>query len=672
MPNTAIYINGQKIDLAEAKVAVTFQVNDVAELEDRQSNFTNEIKVPFTANNKAILENAELPESAGTSTKNKLPAKIVVDGVEIVSGGFAVIESADTHYNITIYSGIAGFFEALGDTGLQDLDLSEWVLEWNLGAVKFLLQNKPVNGYLHAVFEYGQAITNNNELYPPHLLPMFYVHTLVAKIFSSVSQLYESSFFDSAFFKSLALPLFGKSGADYILYYMTAIAEAGPILAAALNYSAAPYFDILGFKYTPNILSGIISDQSGRFALGTSQMFANFPEPSFVVYTVPTDGVYNIQVELTISGRLDSVSTNPLQTTGLIAVFYADQSGANNGLITDGIDVRGIGNVVNYQSSINESVTLQKGMEVAPCVMLRVYSGPGPYNYTINYWKVTITCEQAEETDYGLLYPIEPNLPSISCKDFLKNLAKMFALVFYQNPFSGKMEIRRFDEIYENLPYAKDWSDKLDERKGKSIDFEIGSYGQRNRLTYRGDDYVPEKLNDGYFTIEGNRLEAEKTVVELAFSGCNGGGVSFSNKDIPHVKVFDDSDNIPTNINGRIVSIYDHTLTSTATLDDGIVTPTTIATGQSVPIARFNQWEGNPNLAFKNANANNLTDTYYAGIARMLNRGKKVSAYFNLTLEDITGLDHFTPVYVNGNHYYINKVVDFIPGQLTKVELIQL
>ena len=52
-----LYINGNYIELGEAsKIGVTFQVNDIANLANRQGTFSNEFKVPKTKNNQIALE----------------------------------------------------------------------------------------------------------------------------------------------------------------------------------------------------------------------------------------------------------------------------------------------------------------------------------------------------------------------------------------------------------------------------------------------------------------------------------------------------------------------------------------------------------------------------------------------------------------------------------------
>jgi len=65
---------------------------------------------------------------------------------------------------------------------------------------------------------------------------------------------------------------------------------------------------------------------------------------------------------------------------------------------------------------------------------------------------------------------------------------------------------------------------------------------------------------------------------------------------------------------------------------------------------------------------------YYTLSNSMLNKAKWMEAQFWLTDEDIEGFDHFTPVYIAkyGAYFYVNKIKNFVSGELTKCELVKL
>ena len=62
--NRQLYINGQEVYLdSDEIIPITKQVNNIAELKDRQADFTTDFKIPATRKNRLILESANLLSS---------------------------------------------------------------------------------------------------------------------------------------------------------------------------------------------------------------------------------------------------------------------------------------------------------------------------------------------------------------------------------------------------------------------------------------------------------------------------------------------------------------------------------------------------------------------------------------------------------------------------------
>jgi hypothetical protein len=69
-----------------------------------------------------------------------------------------------------------------------------------------------------------------------------------------------------------------------------------------------------------------------------------------------------------------------------------------------------------------------------------------------------------------------------------------------------------------------------------------------------------------------------------------------------------------------------------------------------------------------------LYDTYYKKMFEMVKRNPRVrTAFFNLKVSDIVGLDFRRLVYIDGVYWRVNRVLDYSPNknQTTKVELVQ-
>jgi hypothetical protein len=63
---------------------------------------------------------------------------------------------------------------------------------------------------------------------------------------------------------------------------------------------------------------------------------------------------------------------------------------------------------------------------------------------------------------------------------------------------------------------------------------------------------------------------------------------------------------------------------------------------------------------------------YYGLLEASLQKTKTVTRYYMLDEYDIAILDLFKPVFDDGAYYLINKIENFIPGKVTKVELFKV
>jgi hypothetical protein len=83
------------------------------------------------------------------------------------------------------------------------------------------------------------------------------------------------------------------------------------------------------------------------------------------------------------------------------------------------------------------------------------------------------------------------------------------------------------------------------------------------------------------------------------------------------------------------------------------------------------QWDSLSDF-YDGATDTGLIDRNYSTSIRQLNNSKLLTAWFNLNELDISSLDFRKAKLINGTHYYLNKVTDYLVNnnQPTKVELI--
>lgn len=99
-----VTIDDNIVDLLPGEVmTVTKQVNDIGELKDRQSDFSNKVKAADTERNRATFGHAHIIGSSSNKPYRMLTASAMDSGVPTISNGYAILE---TSMEFTIYSSL--------------------------------------------------------------------------------------------------------------------------------------------------------------------------------------------------------------------------------------------------------------------------------------------------------------------------------------------------------------------------------------------------------------------------------------------------------------------------------------------------------------------------------------------------------------------------------------
>src|SRR5476651_1090256 len=129
MDQLQLYINDQLTDLSDDNpIALTFQINNLADVKNQQGNTSNQFKLPLTQRNRQLLG---FPDDLAFTTilpYRKYQAKIIQDGLEIIPYGIAELNNIEQDMaNITILSGNVDFFDAI-DGNIYDMgdSASQW------------------------------------------------------------------------------------------------------------------------------------------------------------------------------------------------------------------------------------------------------------------------------------------------------------------------------------------------------------------------------------------------------------------------------------------------------------------------------------------------------------------------------------------------------------------
>lgn len=121
-----VFINGNQIDV-EGEIRHTFQLNDIGNINERQTSYTNKFKAPKTPKNVEYYNRLGLVGVVYNTNPNNTEfpfgrpnVTIKEGGIDIVSAGYAVSGETDDYYNTTIYGSERAFWEQIKILTIQD------------------------------------------------------------------------------------------------------------------------------------------------------------------------------------------------------------------------------------------------------------------------------------------------------------------------------------------------------------------------------------------------------------------------------------------------------------------------------------------------------------------------------------------------------------------------
>lgn len=656
-----LYIEEQEVDLTpETVISITLQVNDLGELVDRQANYTNQFKVPKTSRNRAIFESIELVTGVSTIPYRKLKAKVIKEGIEVVSKGYAIVESTSTEYNVTVYGGLVDFFRLLEGKNLRDLNLDALIHTWDFNAVLNAISN--TTGYIYPIVKYapGSLQIVGDDYNTDYALPCLFVHTIIEKIVEGTGFTLTGDFLtDENYLKAIF-----QVGTDT---WITSgkVLHADTVTDVVAQNAGSPY-GAVQLNYTAqDSSSGDPINRTGAFDVLGWWTFND----EYVLgqdYNSPLELKVNIHLELEYwyHGGYPEKLNLQLFGGGSIPVWQYTTQNLNSGTsfftfdieLPPGRYVSGSGIRLKIKSLIHpsndaSSLTIKTGSYIEAEVATAPLTIGGPVNLALN-------------------------LPDMLQVDFFKGIAQLFGLIVIPKSVQGTIEVGSLSIIERNKAIALDWSEKVhtetDANGNTTYDvfYKVGNYGQRNYLNYTNDDGVTENLGRGSFTIENENLDHEKEVLTVPFSGTDYVLAFNWNERVPYIPRWDSTGALGDQLGKRILLLdTEQNPTNQVNLVDGLGNHQLLT--DYYPKARFI----NPSYTFNLGFNEGVLASYFDMLTRTLKRAIRLVLKMKLSAYDIASLNFLVPVYLKqfASYFYINRVNNYVASdRLTKVELIRI
>lgn len=690
-----LYINDQLADLSDdSPIALTFQINNLADVKNQQGNTSNQFKLPLTQRNRQILG---FPDDLAFTTNlpyQKYQAKLIQDGLEIIPYGIAELNGIDQDTaNITILSGNVDFFDAIdgklydmGDsTSLstnygQNLLWQQYNHTWDVDNAADSQQY--TEGWIWPVVDYG-AISATDFTQPINVRyqrPGFFIKTAIELLLKSAGYKATGSLLADPLYP-LMICQFSNGSFEHGTDYQTKTDDRGlNVQQQALISVAHPYKRVNNdgyFKWdTINSDPGHqLTDGNAVFtskAINEVLVTVRFPWVHLFGRVTPHEDSTKFTVNMMYRDP-NYPSTPDTQLTTFQFSFdgygenkngdnpsgWVRYGGTNGGSILADLDIK------NSTLSFETQLPANGGIYLS-----YTWSGQTPARVDIHPGASFVVASQNQTVQFGQNIQCERIFPDISQKDLLKDTLQRFGIICQTDNASKTISFNSLRDIVNNIPIAKDWSGKC-LNQGKQVAFQLGNYAQINYMQYQNDDNVlPQKFGWSHISIADQTLPANAELFTSPFAPTL--NRPYYGGTIAQIKTIDDkSDSMDFSISVSPRILIDQKTKlpdgKTVTFTDGNGNNRVVNDVISTPY--FYKPDGAYSLRF-----DDLRKKYYPELEKILTQTKKIVRYILLTPRDILELNLLVPVYIQQDsaYYYINKIDAWRKGQPTKVELVKL
>lgn len=615
-----LIINEYNIELDDSsKISRTLQVNDIIDLENRQSNYSATFNLPRTANNVRAFKNLGINGNLSNTPYQRNNAYLYSDTEEcIVYNGWAIIKETSDTYKVNILDGNIDLYKAIENLTLSDLDLEDINHFKTLDNV-IASFNDTVN-YKYILADYnGKALFDTDKINIDYLVPSVPVSYLWNKIFDTFGFTYEGQAFNTFNFQNLYLtyPKGTVEGSDEPeLFYENTYDNLD-----TANTNDDTKVNIV--HYNPTVNDGVFLTNN-------------------IGFVVPSEGTYIIDSDLDITVTyLDPVDGEE-QINYVLYVYV-------NGSLYDSLQGGGasIGTNPLY-------LQLQQG----DIISLSIETSDEIENVTFNSGNISYSYLSGYNVDFNETFI------DFDIKDFVKMVLNRFSLTPFKDKYTNNYKFLTLYELIQD-PNIEDWSDKFVNKNSESYIY--GNYGQQNNMLYKYND-DESTYYDGFLTVDNVNLEDSKDVIKSKIYAPE----KIPSNELPKEsniyklwdkEVKDDGSVTYKELEKRfyLIRSNDYTFATPVTIGSE-----TLQTEITISVAPFESFF---KLPFQD-----IIGEYYQPMQQILNKARVESLNIYLDDLDIQNIDFSKLKWIEdlNSYYLLNKVSNYEKKGVHKCEMIKV
>ena len=648
------------LDLPLDAPAMNYQINNLAELKDRNASYSQRISLPRTTHNEQAFQFSSVIGSGSYVPYRRFPCQLFYEGALISPAGAVlnIVDASDESIGIQIIGATADLFDTLNNTDAKDPGDGMFLLKWYVDTMgrteRYLLgaEETPIPYY------WLYATLQKNPNMPP--IPM-----------EAIGQVRElDKFYPHLNWYDLITWIFDREGysletdVDPVDRAEMFLPCTYPVLADDPNVPEAS-----GTGWVKDTPPGGLAGVIWR---GSPGVTLNDPVAGrLIIDTMPGEFSWMTIWDTTITFSFSWSNTSAI-SRGTVSVRVTHYK-------NDGTDAIVLSR--SWTSGSSGSVSVDIPMEAGEHILVNGILLAG--NFTTDQYDmrfpVSITAPIPPETSPGdrpypgLTYDLLASTGFKSLGDMVKAFLQLFGLTIDVNPATKVARAYSVQELYNRRSSSgKNWSDKLIKGKDTKLTFQLSSYAQSNEIKL--EDNKDNSVTDSYkFSIQDVNLQPTKLLFQIGFlAGLN-------------QTLYDEyTQRLHTLANYPIWTI------NRGRMENGEMTETTweynaLNKPMVVHINKSDYMEPKVSVGYtltqvrlytaRFKSLNYYVPKYYGKlIDNILKRPKILQTQILLDSLDIQSLDLFNPIWLeeHGFWFYISKINNFQAGKITKVDLIRM
>lgn len=649
------------LDLPLDAPAMNYQINNLAELKDRNASYSQRISLPRTTHNEQAFQFSFVVGSGSGVPYMRFPCQLFYEGALISPAGAVlnIVDVSDTSIGVQILGATVDLFDTLNNTDAKDPGDGMFLLKWYTDTMGQTERYLSGSGEAKVLYFWLYATLQKNPNFPPFAM----------EAIRQVSGL--DKFYPHLNWYDLVTWIFDRAG--YSLETDVAPADRAemflpctyPVLA---DNPKAPRASGIGWIRNPTV--GTPTGVKWKGSPGVT-----LSDPVAGRLTIgPGSGTFSWMTlwDTTITFRFSWSNISAIQKSSVtVKVTHYKNDGTSAVVLTRSWSSGSSGNV-------SVDIQMEAGEHILVSGTLAIVTNPGS-SFDMRF-PVSITAPPVPETSPGdkpqpgLTYDLLASTGFKSLGDIVKAFVQLFGLTVDVNPVTKVARAYSIREFYNRQSSSgKNWSDKLIKGKDTKLTFQLSSYAQSNEIKL--EDNKDNNVTDSYkFSIPDVNLQPTKLLFQIGFLA----GLNQSLYDA------DTTNKIHTLANYPIWTI------NRGRMENGEVTETTweynvLSKPMVVHIDKSDYMRPKVRVGYTTTqvrlytayfkNLKYYVPKYYDKlIDNILKRPKILQVQILLDSLDIQSLDLFNPIWLeeHGFWFYVSKINNFQAGKIPKVDLIRM